>query len=198
VFERAWDDETMALFAKSDRFNVLITNVNRRRGFGTTRPDEGSMHRPDGYEVSGVILYPKLILVSVEFEGSRDNETLGTWFYHLYNHSDSPAKKVDIPFLDMSLMDKDETIRRALFEGHHAALLSGRRYSFVRFWKRPGDGVMTQKDREHGYSYESRYPLIGMYTWAQLEAPSLPAWAVPYENERFSLKNVPERYDLSL
>jgi hypothetical protein len=46
---------------------------------------------------------------------------------------------------------------------------------------------MTAKDRERGYSYESRYPLLGLYPWAELEAIDLPNWAVPTWNEQFSV-----------
>jgi hypothetical protein len=184
----AWDDNTTAHFAKTDRFDVEITSVGKRCGFGQTRPGE-PMREPDSYDVSGVITFPKLVLVTLSF-GGRDSE-FGGWFYHLY--SSGRKSKQSVPFLDMWITDSEGGIRRALYESHKAALLCGRRHSLARFWKRKGDGVMTEKDREHGYSYESRsrYPLIGLYTWAELESKYLPDWAVPYGTDRFSLENLP-------
>jgi hypothetical protein len=57
---------------------------------------------------------------------------------------------------------------------------------------------MTAKDREDGYSSESRYPLLGVYTWSEWEASTLPNWAVPYSSNRFSVENLPARRDLKL
>jgi hypothetical protein len=184
----AWDDKTTAHFAKADRFDVQITRVGKRFGFGQTRPGE-PMREPDGYEVYGVITFPKLVLVTLSFEG-RDSE-FGGWFYHLYDSSTSKSDQRSVPFLDMWITDSDGGIRKALYESHKAALLCGQRRSLARFWKRAGDGVMTEKDREHGYSFESRYPLIGLYTWAELESKLLPSWAIPYGTDGFSLNNLP-------
>ena len=47
-----------------------------------------------------------------------------------------------------------------LYEAHVAAIWSGRTHSFARFWKRKGEGQMTAKDREHGYSYESSLYIV--------------------------------------
>lgn len=190
----AWDQKTVEFFAKSEQINVQITNVGKRTGFGAMREHE-AMRDPNGYEVSGVITYHKLILVSISFDANSEN--FGEWFYNLYNHASKP-QKIEIPFLELYLSDPSYKMASAMFEAHQAALLSGQRYSLARFWKRKGDGVMTEKDREHGYSYESRYPLLGLYTWAEIESMKLPKWAVPRASERFSIENLPEWYDLKL
>ena len=186
-----WDEKTIEYIANSDRFSVKITNVCKLNRFGTTRENEPvPIPKPYKYEISGVVTFPKLILVSISFQDDlSESESIGGWAYNFVNGN---------RFLELYLSDLDGKVASALFEAHNVALLSGRRHSDVRFWKRKGDGVMTEQDREHGISYERRYPLIGLYTWAELKSASLPEWAVPYDSERFSIKNLPESYDLRL
>jgi hypothetical protein len=187
----AWDEESLAHFTKAARFEVQITSVTKRSGFGTR--ERALMHDPFGYEVSGVITFPKLIPVTVNFE--RNGETFGTWFYNVYDNASAPTG-TGIALLELCVGDDNGKIREALYEALKTALLSGRRYTLARFWKREGDGAMTAKDREHGYSYESRYPLFGMHCWSEVEPTTLPNWAVPYGTDTFSLKNLPPWYDL--
>jgi hypothetical protein len=192
--EVAWDEGSLAHFMKATRIEVKITSVTKRIGFGGMREGEFMLDDPFGYEVSGVITFPKLIPVTVNFE--RDSETFGTWFYNIYNDASAPTG-TGIAFLELYVGDNNGEIREALYEALKAALLSGRRYTLARFWKREGDGAMTAKDREHGYSYESRYPLFGMNCWSEVEATTLPNWAVPYGADRFSLEKLPPFYDLN-
>jgi hypothetical protein len=190
----AWDEKSVEHLKKATRFDVHITSINKRSGFGGTQEGE-VMREPSGYEVSGVITFPKLILVTVTFEQSGD--TFGTWFYNLYNDSTAPVG-TGAPNLELYVGDSNGKIREALYEGLKTALLCGRRHTMARFWKRQGDGAMTEKDKEHGYSYESRYELFGMYCWSEAESTRLPDWAVPYGTDRFSIKNLPPFYDLKL
>ena len=187
-----WDKETTEHFTKSDRFDIYITHVTKRNSYGCTIENK-AVRDPCGYEVGGIILYPKLIHVEISFHNA---EKFGGWFYHLYNNS-TPSNQGH-PFLDFCVSDPEFKIREDLYEGHKAAILSGRNYSFARFWKRVGDGKMTEKDIEHGWSYESRYPLLGIHCWSEIESKLLPNWAVPHSNGRFSLENLPERYNLKL
>jgi hypothetical protein len=194
--EVAWDETSLAHFTKATRFEVQITSVIKGSGFGGM--SEGSFNldqSPIGYDVSGVITFPKLISVRVNFE--RASETFGTWFYNLYNDANAPTG-TGVACLELHVGDDNGKIREALYEALKTALLSGRRYTLARFWKGEGDGAMTAKDREYGYSYESRYPLLGMYCWSEVEATTLPNWAVPYGANRFSLENLPPFYDLKL
>jgi hypothetical protein len=194
--EFAWDEKSLAHFTKTTRFDVQITSVNKRSGFGGMRKGEFMLDRsPIEYDVSGVITFPKLIAVTVNFE--RAAETFGTWFYNIYNDANAPTG-TGVACLGLYVGDDNGKIREALYEALKTALLSGRRYTVARFWKREGDGAMTAKDREHGYSYESRYPLFGMYCWSEVEASTLPSWAVPYGADRFSLENLPPFYELKL
>ena len=85
--EIAWDTKTVDYFVKEKGFDVQIINVTRGRGFGTTRPLEEIMYEgrailepiaPDEYEISGVITYPKLILLKVSTDGKAGTD-FGFW-----------------------------------------------------------------------------------------------------------------------
>jgi hypothetical protein len=129
--------------------------------------------------------------------GSKNPDRVGGWSYNLFNNAKDPDKG-GMPFIDIYVTDIDGKIAATLFEATEAALLSGRPYAFARFFKRKRDGVMTEKDREYGYSYESSYPLIGLSIWANLQSVKLPAWALPYADEGFSIEKLPKVYDLKL
>lgn len=193
VAEVPWDEETQAHFAEANRFDIHITSVTRRLGFGATE-DGGPMREPDGYEIHGIITFPKLILVELSFEKSDD---FGGWFYGLYNHSRSKIG-IGIPVLVAWVSDTDTKKQEAIYASHMASLISGKKHSSLRLWKRKGDGLFNDEDKEHGYSYSSRYSLLGMHVWGELEASDLPRWSVPYASEHFSLDEVPDRYMLGL
>src|ERR1700682_3109799 len=84
VPEVPWDEKALLHFTKADRFDVQITSATKRLGFGATRENE-PMREPDGYEISGLITYPKFILVTLSFDQQRDNCNVGFWFYHVYD-----------------------------------------------------------------------------------------------------------------
>ena len=84
------------------------------------------------------------------------------------------------------------SIAEALYQAQKAALTAGRSYSLARFWKREGDGAITADARERGCWYETRYPLLGMYSWAELQAADLPNWALPIWDNQFSLSALPD------
>jgi hypothetical protein len=191
----AWDEKTRAHFAESGRFNVSITSVTKRFGFGTT--DLSYMREPMGYEVSGIITYPKYVQVELQIQ-QEDSREFGGWFYNKRIRADELPPKPDIPCLDMWVYDPQHKIAEALYESHKAAIACGSRKSEARFWKRPGDGVMTAKDIEAGWSTESRYPLLGVYIWSLYESRSLPKWALPYGTKGFSTENLPSAYDMEL
>ena len=185
----SWDDRTQAFFAEQDRFDVYITSVTKRTGFGRS-----STHKLDrGYEISGLMTYPQHLLVELNFD--QDNGEFGTWFYNMY--SDFNGKHVQT-YLEIWLSDGDYAIREAIASAHEAALVSGRKRSEVRFWKREGDGIFTAEDAKHGWSAESRYPLTGMLVWELHESVRLPGWALPFAHEKFSTEGMPEWHDLKL
>jgi hypothetical protein len=43
----------------------------------------------------------------------------------------------------------------------------------------------------------SRYPLIGMNLWSELESPALPSWAFPYGSGRFSYEQYPHNTEVA-
>lgn len=180
-----WDQKSVDYFTGSNQFNVLVTSVSKRRGFGTINGDN-PMREQNGTEVSGVILYPRLILVTITIEKDPCGE-FGVWAYRVHIASDG-SKNVEVPVLEFLVNDPIGDIAEGLYEGQRAALAAGRRYSPARFWKRKGDGALTS---ENGTGGESRYPLFGMYTWAELEAAGLPHWALPIWNDKFSLSQLP-------
>jgi hypothetical protein len=187
----SWDDKTQAFFAQRDRFDVYITSVTRRTGFG-----QSSSHNLDGdqgYEVSGLMTFPKYLLVELKFDD--DPKEFGTWFYHTYSRPDGKHR---LPFLEIWLSDASYKIRNAIAGAHHATLVSGNKRSLVRIWKRKGDGIFTAEEAKQGWSCESRYPVTGLVVWDQLESIALPSWEVPYANERFSTDRMPAWYDLKL
>ncbi|MCK1716013.1 MULTISPECIES: hypothetical protein [unclassified Bradyrhizobium] len=186
-----WDDKTQAFFAGRDHFDVYITSVMRRAGFG--RSSSHDLGREQGYEISGLMTFPKYLLVELKFDD--DPKEFGTWFYHTYDRPDGQHR---LPFLEIWLSDVDYAIRQAIASAHRAALVSGSKRSLVRLWKRKGDGIFTTEEAKQGWSCESRYPVTGLLVWDQLESAGLPNWAVPYSHERFSTDRMPQWYDLKL
>jgi hypothetical protein len=173
----AWDERTCAHFAELERFDVWITSVTKRFGFGTK--SDSSISEAIGYEASGVIRYPKYIQVALQILNQEGTE-FGVWFYNVYNESDNLQRPVrGIPCIEIWVHDPQQNIGEALYESHKAAIASGRRKSEARFWKRRGDGFVTAKDKEAGWSTES-YPLFGMYSWSLYESSNLPPWALPH------------------
>jgi hypothetical protein len=127
----AWDEKTCAHFAKSERFNVSITSVTKRFGFGMTH--DSSMGEPI---VSGIITYPKYVQVTLQIQQEESRE-FGGWFYSKWSRADEQPPKPDIPCLQMWVYDPQHKIAEALYESHKAAIACGSRKSEARFWKQP-------------------------------------------------------------
>jgi hypothetical protein len=183
-----WDDKTQASFAELDRFDIYVTSVTKRTGFG--RSSTHNLDGDRGYEISGLMIYPKW-RAELKFDDS-DGE-FGVWFYHTYAPIGGQTRQ---PFLEIWVSDRDYAIREAMASAHHAALVCGHKRSLVRFWKRKGDGIFTAEEAKVGWSCDSRYPLTGMFVWEQFETVHLPNWALPFSHERFSTDGMPEWYDL--
>jgi hypothetical protein len=90
------------------------------------------------------------------------------------------------------LSDRDQQKAQLLYEVMRDALANGRKYIGVRFFKVEGEGLMTKTDKEHGYSYEGRYAILGMVTWQDQYAANLPKWALPMDYNDFSVKDLPQ------
>ena len=92
----------------------------------------------------------KFIPVHITF--ATDEKQFGGWFYNATG--DLGERKVNLPFLKLWLSDRDGQKAELLYTTLRDAIMSGRKVADVRFWKKKGEGLMTQLDREHGYSYE--------------------------------------------
>src|SRR5262249_53567806 len=129
------------------------------------------------WSVHGVMTYPKFIPVEITFEG--DEKQFGGFHYNRQDNEDFNSRKINLPRLEIWLSDRDGQKAELLYAALRDAIMSGSKYVGVRFWKNKGEGLMTQIDKEKGYSYQSRYPILGMVTWPELHAQRPPKWAIP-------------------
>ena len=132
-----WDDKTQASFAELDRFDIYITSVTKRTGFGRS-----STHNLDGdreYEISGLMIYPKW-RAELKFDDS-DGE-FGVWFYHTYAPIGGQTRQ---PFLEIWVSDRDYAIQEAMASAHHATLVSGHKRSLVSFGNVKATGFSRRK-----------------------------------------------------
>jgi hypothetical protein len=196
VSEIAWDDETVKWIAQSEHLNVKITHITKTISLGSDAgrlpPKEGSTD----WEVHGVMTYPKFIPVTITF--AHDENQFGGFFYNRsLKNNFTNEQKIDLPLLEVWLSDKDEQRARLLIGALRDAILSGRKYAGVRFFKKKGEGIMTSIDKEHGWSSDSRYMILGLVAWQELHADRLPKWTLPLDCFDFSLDDLPEhRSDL--
>jgi hypothetical protein len=186
--EPTWDEQTVKRIAERDRFDVRITQSSRHFTIGY-HDENRPVLEPEGCEVHGVLTYPKYILVNISFGKDPD-----FWLYSRFDHQDHRGKKVNLPMLEICIADPEGRAAKIVHDAHRDAILCGRNYSGVRVWKRKGEGLMTDADKQHDWSYESRYSVFGMTTWSELVSKTLPRWA--YDPADKTVENIPERYDL--
>jgi len=96
-----------------------------------------------------------------------------------------------IGLLHFTFLDQDRTIRAALKLAHTASLASGVVTTSLVILKEEGVGDFSAKDREHGYSYQSRFSFCGMQVKERHQSSNLNKWAVPRFDEDFSLDGAP-------
>src|SRR6266478_9616125 len=169
----AWDEKTVEWLADSDSFDVFVTQSSHRIEFGIRRENRdprGPIGVPTGFEVEGTLAYSKYIIVTIGF--SRQHEQFGYWFYQRLDRQEEwprSEKKVRLPLIEILLSDSDLSAAKAIHDTHRDALLCGHSHSVVRFFKKKGDGVMTEFVKQHAYSSESqsRYPILGMIEWSE-------------------------------
>jgi len=193
----AWDEKTIETVAKSNQFNVRITEFNCTSQFGVSRQETLTQHSLDGefrYEIHGILTEPKFAVVSISFFQSSSYN--GVWSYDVLDRHEFRGEEVCIPKIDFHIADLDGRANKVIHDAHRDAILCGRAYSNIRVFKRIGDGLMTDADKEHGYSYESTYPILGWVTWSDLYSDKLPGWAYEPSDTRFTLDSIPERYNL--
>jgi hypothetical protein len=170
---------------------VTITSATKIFGAGDSA--RGSTLTAQSFAVTGLLTYSrKYVAVQFGFAGGPVKEfPFGHWSYHYLKDQLVGDRYVKLPLLQLWIDDPNHEVPSALFEAHKAAIYSGRRCSHARFFKRRGDGVMTEKERADEWSSEHFFPLLGAYAWAEVQSPKLPRWAYPPDHEHFSLETVP-------
>jgi hypothetical protein len=175
--------------AKTQQLNVRITHVLKTVSFGQSQA-EGRYENQMEWAVHGVMTFPKFIPVNIRFEDN--DEQFGGFFYNRWDNHDYNGRNINLPLLEVWLSDQPGQKAELLYAGLRDAIVRGSKYCGVRFWKNKGEGLMTEMDKEHGYSYQSRYKILGMVTWQELHAQRLPKWAFPAHYGDFSLNTLPE------
>ena len=194
VRETAWDDETIKWISQRDQLDVLVTHILKTVSLGM-RADTYRGEDRSEWSVHGVMTFPKFIPVDITF--TSDEEQFGGFFYDRADNVDFNTRKINLPSLGVWLSDRTGQKAELLYAALRDAIMRGCKHVGVRFWKNKGEGVMTQIDKEHGYSYESRYAILGMVTWPELHAKRLPKWAMPTDYRDFSLNTLPRHpFDL--
>jgi hypothetical protein len=183
-----WDDKTCEKLAGSDRFNVMVTSITRTVTSGKMQQETITTPRAISFEVHGLIIHPKYIIVQFEFS-ERNGGPFGFFSYDVVDRIGGLDKGLKVPLMRVFL--SDPKIAFEMYEAHRCALISGRRRSFVRVWKRKGEGLMTALDKKYGHSYETRYEIFGVTTWCELESCHVPKWALPVTHENFSIRDLP-------
>jgi len=187
--EVAWDDKTVEWIAKSERLNVKVTHITKTISLG----DMGNIFPSEDttdWEVHGIMTYPKFIPVTITF--TKDEGEFGGFSYNRSDTNIFNKRKINLPRLEVWLSDKNEQKALLLNDALRDAISSGRKYAGVRFFKKTGEGLMTQLDKEYGWSQECRYMILGLVTWQELHAGRVPKWTLPTDYNDFSLDDLPE------
>jgi hypothetical protein len=183
--EIAWDDKTVEWIAQSDRLDVRVTHILKTVSLGQMQANDGSKDSSE-CSVHGVMTFPKFIPVSITF---ADDERFGAFFYDRRDNHNFNGRKINLPSLGIWLSDRDGKKAELLYAALRDTIMRGSKYLGVRFWKHKGEGLMTQTEKERGYS--SQYAILGMVTWLELHAQKLPKWAIPTDYRHFSLNALP-------
>jgi hypothetical protein len=188
----AWDDKTVKRIADSERLRVRITQVLKTVSL---RDTSANVAGEGEWSIHGVMTHPKFIPVEITFTHQDDH--FGGFSYDRQDNHNFNKREINLPFLHVWLSDRDGQKAQLLYSTLRDAIVCGQKCADVRFWKEKGKGLMTQIDKEHGFSYESTYEILGMVIWPTLQAAHLPKWAVPTAQIDFSLDALPNyRSDL--
>jgi hypothetical protein len=185
-----WDQGKVESIAKGTWFEVNLTSFIDSRGFGRS-----SSYNPleDEQEAHGFADWPaSLVAITFSDEPIREHAppkppTIGMWMYELWGNE----KEGYLGRLLFTFFDQDRSIRTTLKQAHAASLVSGWSTTSLVIRKEEGVGDFTAKDREHGYSYESRFPFCGLSVEERYQSLRLKKWAVPYLDEDFSGDDAP-------
>jgi hypothetical protein len=189
IREIAWDDKTVEWIAQTTQLNVQITHILKTVSLGQYEA-EGRYKNESEWAVHGVMTFPKFIPVHIKFTGNE--EQFGGFGYNRMDDNDFNGRKINLPLLEVWLSDQPGQKAELLYAALRDAIMRNSKYCGVRFFKNKDEGLMTEVDKEHGFSYQSRYKILGMVTWLELHANRLPKWAFPTDYRDFSLNTLPE------
>ena len=195
----AWDEHTLKAITNSTRLDISITMSTCTHKFGNngSRSQELKglrLEEQTEYEVEnilhGIMTYPKFIIISIYFFPSTAND--GVWSYDRWDAKTDEGNVIEIPKIDVHIADVGGRASNIILSAHKDKILCGQTHSNIRIFKNKEDGKMTELDKEHGYSYESRFPITGWVTWSEVHTRNLPSWAYEPSDKRFSLDNLPK------
>jgi hypothetical protein len=186
-----WDQGKVGTITKGTTINIKLTSFIEERCAGRfasyTAPENSQ-------EAHGFADWPHSSLVMITFADEPIKEhappkpqTIGMWMYEVFGTDDRGY----LGRLHFTFLDQDRSMRTALKQAHAASLASGVGTTSLNIFKEEGVGDFSAKDREHGYSYESRFPFCGMSVTERYQSRNLKKWAVPYFDEDFSKDDAP-------
>src|SRR5262249_32301707 len=116
----AWDDKTVEWIAQSGQLDVHVTHILKTVSLGQIRADDDRYRNRSEWSVHGVMTFPKFIPVSITFED--DKERFGGFFYNRWNGEVFINRKINLPFLNVWLSDRDGQKAELLYVGLRDAL----------------------------------------------------------------------------
>lgn len=185
-----WDQAKVKTIAASTTIYVNVTSfidekcAGRLASYTALQPSQ---------EIHGFTEWPRS-LVTITFDDAPLEEcpalkppTIGMWMYEVLGNKDEGF----LGRLQFTFFDHDRSIRTSLKQAHATSLASGAGTTSLTIFKEQGVGEFSHLDREHGYSYESRFPFCGMSVRERLQSRHLKKWALPFFDEDFSKEDSP-------
>jgi hypothetical protein len=185
-----WDQKKVETIATHQRIEINLTSFIDEKRAGRLA-DYAALE--SSQEAHGFTDWPRS-LVTITFDDAPVKEhpppkppTIGMWKYEVFGTD----REGYVGRLLFTFFDQDHSVRLALRQAHAASLSSGLVTTRLLIFKEDGVGAFSTKDREHGYSYESRYPFCGFGVTERYQSLRLQKWAVPYLDEDFSKEDAP-------
>lgn len=185
-----WDEAKIRTIAASTTVHIKLTSFIDEKCAGRL-PSYTALE--PSQEAHGFTEWPHS-LVMITFHDAPMKEhptpkppTIGMWMYEVFGNKDEGY----LGRLLFTFFDQDRVLRTTLKQAHSASLASGVGTTSLTVFKEQGVGEFSHKDREHGYSYESRFPFCGMSVREKFQSRHLKKWAVPYFDEDFSKEGAP-------
>ena len=131
----AWDDETVNWIADSKRLDVNITHISKTVSLGKMRVDDDRSkdQSESAWKIHGVMRFSKLVHVNITFVG-HDNVEFG----EVFRDNSRDYDYCSLPILELWLSDQGEQKAQLIYSALRDAIISGQKYTGVRFWKKRG------------------------------------------------------------